>query len=76
MTTTNNDIAWELMSKEIDKLEVKLGLESNHVDTIHEGRIDFKFLVFFNNDTNTNLTKMRVDVCTSNNFVKSFKARK
>ena len=74
MTQTNNDIAWELMSKEADKLEAKFG-ERMDVDTLHEGRIDFKFLVNFSDDNN-NVTKMRVDVCTSNNFVKSFKARK
>jgi hypothetical protein len=44
--TEREDLAYRLMTIKADQMELKLG-ERTHVDTIYEGRTNFKYEVLF-----------------------------
>jgi hypothetical protein len=67
----NLDKAWMLLRGATDSLEATLG-ECNDIDTVHEGRINFKFKAYFANDDNKVTTK-KIEVCISNGYVKVLK---
>ena len=49
--TQREDLAYRLMTIKADQLELKLG-ERTNVETIHEGRTNFKYEVLFCNENN------------------------
>lgn len=68
---TNSDKSYELLNSTIEPLESKYGYITN-VETLKEGRTNFKYEVMFCNENNKITTKY-VEVYLSNGFVKILK---
>ena len=69
---TNSDKSYHLLNSTIEPLENKYGYITN-VETLKEGRVNFKYEVMFCNNDNKTTTKKYVEVSLKNNFVKVLK---
>ena len=65
------DIAHQLLSKVVNRLELTLGEETNR-ETTHEGRNLFRFECMFSDDSN-NVTTKKFEVSVGNSMVTELK---
>jgi hypothetical protein len=68
---TNSDKSYQLLNSTIEPLERKYG-EITNIESLKEGRTNFKYEVMFC-DNNNKITTKHVEVSLKNEFVKVLK---